>query len=175
MVKIHDKTFAPFISAQRLKESVSRIARQISLDYSNQTPLFISVLSGSFMFTADILKEVTIPCELVFIKVSSYTGTQSSGSAQQIIGLQKPITNRPVIIVEDIVDTGNTIEFLVQQLEKENPASLKIATLFFKPRAYTKAKKIDYVGLEIENDFIVGYGLDYNELGRNLPEVYKII
>lgn len=174
-VKIHDKEFAPYFSADKLSSAVKKMAAQINEQYQNQTPLFLSVLNGSFMFTSDLLKEVNIDCELSFIKVSSYSGTSSTGQVSSIIGLNQDVKNRNLIILEDIVDTGNTIEKLISDLEQLNPASIKVAAMFFKPEAYKKSRKIDYVGIEISNEFIVGYGLDYNERGRNLPEVYKIV
>jgi hypoxanthine phosphoribosyltransferase len=173
-IKLLDKEFELFIRANTINAAVTSVANQLNTHYANKVPIFISVLNGSFMFTADLLRQFKHPCELAFVKVSSYSGLQSSGKVNDVLGLTKDIANRHVVILEDIVDTGNTIEFLENYFLKNNPASIKIAAMFFKPSVYKKARIIDYVGISIDNDFIVGYGLDYNEQGRTLPEVYKL-
>jgi hypoxanthine phosphoribosyltransferase len=140
----------------------------------NDFPIFLVVLNGSFMFAADLLKEVTIPCEISFIKVASYHGTSSTGNVTELIGLTEDITGRTVVIVEDIVDTGITLERLMNVLTRKKVKQIKIATVLLKPQSYKKEFKVDYVGIEIPNDFVVGYGLDYDGLGRNLKEIYVL-
>ena len=138
-------------------------------------PLFISVLNGSFMFSSDIMKKITLPnTEISFVKLSSYSGTQTTGEVRELIGLGQNIRNRNVIILEDIIDTGITLEKIISLLEKEEVADIKVATLLFKPDAYTKEIPIDFIGKSIPNDFVVGYGLDYDEIGRNLPHIFKL-
>lgn len=173
-ITIHDKTFVPFIDRYQLDEAISNMVSKIQQDYAGRTPLFIGVLNGSILIMADILKKYQGNCEVSFVKLSSYQGTQSTETVKKLIGLQTEIYNRDVIIVEDIVDTGNTIEVIEKLLKTHQPKSVKYATLFLKPSAYNGVIPIDYVGLEIENKFIVGYGLDYDELGRNLPDVYQL-
>lgn len=156
-------------------ETVLELADRINKDLEGETPLFVGVLNGSFMFLGDLMKHVSIPCEISFVKVASYEGTSSTGMVKQLVGLSENIKDRTVVIVEDIVDTGNTIEHLYQSLLTQRPKSIKVATLLFKPSAYTKDIPIDYVALSVPNDFLVGYGLDYDGLGRNLKHIYKII
>jgi hypoxanthine phosphoribosyltransferase len=174
-ITVHDKEFKEFISAEKINASVCDIAARINTEYADKCPLFISVLNGSFIFTADLLRIVSIPCELTFIKVTSYQGTTTSGVVNNIFGLNQPLKDRHIIIVEDIVDTGITINNLIDQFEREHPASIKVATALFKPNAYQKTRKIDFVGLEVGNEFLIGYGLDYNGLGRNISSIYKIV
>ena len=171
-IVIHDKRFTKFISSAKIELALGRIANRINKEYKNKCPVFISVLNGSFLFTADLLKKIKIECEVSFIKLASYSGTKSAGSIRELIGLGGNLKGRNVIVLEDIVDSGNTIERVIAELKKYDPASVKIATLFFKPKAYKKKIKIDYVRITIPEDFIVGYGLDYNGLGRNLNDVY---
>src|SRR5690606_7194108 len=174
LIRIHDKHFVPFISADRLNEAVSRLAQEIAEDIDEEVPIFIGVLNGAFMFVSDFVKHFPKPCEVSFVKLSSYQGTTSTEKVQQLIGLNKDISGRTVVVLEDIIDTGNTLIEIKKSLENQNIKQLKIATLFFKPEAYTKDIPIDYIGMEIPNKFIVGYGLDYDELGRNLPEIYQL-
>lgn len=174
MIRIHDKHFVPFISADHLNEVVSRMAQEIAEDIDEEVPIFIGVLNGAFMFVSDFVKHFPKPCEVSFVKLSSYQGTSSTEKVQQLIGLNKDISGRTVVVLEDIIDTGNTLVEIKRLLENEKVKQLKIATLFFKPEAYTKDIPIDYIGMEIPNKFIVGYGLDYDELGRNLPEIYQL-
>ncbi len=174
-VQLHDKKFAPHISATEIDKTVAKLAAKINADLSDKNPLFICVLNGVFLFAADLLRKIETPCEVSFIKVSSYEGTESSGEVKTQIGLKEDIKGRTIVLVEDIIDSGNTIAKLLPLLENEQPGSIKIATLLFKPAAFKKDFKIDYIGMEIPNDFVVGYGLDYNGLGRNLPEIYKIV
>ena len=171
-VTLKDKTFVPYITSDKIQESVKQLAQKINTDLVNDEPLFLVVLNGSFMFAADLLKEVTIPCEISFIKVASYQGVSSSGAVTELIGLTENLRGRTVVIVEDIVDTGLTIEKLVAVLTEKQVKQIKIATALLKTEAYTKEIKIDYVGHHIQNEFVVGYGLDYNGLGRNLKEIH---
>lgn len=173
-VKLHDKQFAIDIQHDRIMDAVDALALRINEDLRDELPLFVGVLNGSFMFLGDLMKKVTIPAEISFVKLASYEGTSSTGVVKQLVGLDENIKDRTVVIVEDIVDTGNTIEHLFQSLETHRPKSIKVATLLFKPEAYTKNFPIDYAALEVPNDFLVGYGLDYDGLGRNLKHIYKI-
>lgn len=174
LIRIHDKHFVPFLSASQIDSAVAKMAQEIADDIDEEVPIFIGVLNGSFMVVSDLMKHYKKPCELSFIKLSSYQGTSSTGKINQLIGLGIEVKNRTVIIIEDIVDTGNTLVALKKLFEEQQVKQLKIATLFFKPEAYTKDIPIDYIGMEIPNKFIVGYGLDYDEQGRNLPEVYQL-
>lgn len=174
-VKLNDKKFAPHISAAEIGDAVTKVAAKINTELAGKNPLFVCVLNGVFLFAADLLRKIEIPCEVSFIKVSSYEGTSSTGEVKTQIGLKEDIKGRNIVIVEDIIDSGNTIAKLLPLLENEQPASIKITTLLFKPAAFKNDFKIDYIGMEIPNDFVVGYGLDYNGLGRNLPEIYKIV
>lgn len=173
-VKLHDKFFKPFIASSAIDSSIDAVAKKINSDYQGKRPIFIGVLNGSFLFFADLLKKIDIECEVAFLRVSSYQGTETTGNVKKVLGLSKSILNRDIILVEDIVDTGITIEKIVEDLKTENPASIKIATLLFKPNAYQKQLPIDYVGFEVGNEFLVGYGLDYDEIGRNLNDIYVI-
>lgn len=173
-VTLKDKTFVPYISSDKISASVYQMAQKINSDLLNDMPLFLVVLNGSFMFASDLLKEINIPCELSFIKLASYHGTTSTGVVTEMIGLTEEIKCRTVVIVEDIVDTGVTLEKLVTLLTKKEVKQIKVATFLLKPDAYKKDIKVDYVGMEIPNDFVVGYGLDYDGLGRNMKEVYVL-
>jgi hypoxanthine phosphoribosyltransferase len=173
-VKVHDKEFETFITADRIQARVAEIASMINIEYNGKRPLFIGVLNGALIFMADLIKNISVECELAFLKVSSYTGTSSSGTVKNLIGLNEAIQGRHVIIVEDIIDTGDTAVYLIQTLRELKPASLKIATILFKPAALKQDIKPDYSGFEIPPDFVVGYGLDYDGLGRNLNDIYKL-
>ena len=174
-IKIKDLEFAPFITRFDILERIKEIAINIEQDYENKNPVFISVLNGSFMFTSDLLKQVDIESQLTFIKVNSYDGTSSTNLIKEMIGLSENITDRHVIIIEDIVDTGHTMNYLIQELSKKDPSSIEVATLFYKPEAHKYQTKLRYVGFEIPKLFIVGYGLDYDGLGRNYQDVYQLI
>jgi len=174
-VKLNDKYFKIFIDRVEIEKAVKEMAVKINEDCAYDIPLFLSVLNGSFMFTSDLLKNIHIPCELSFVKLASYSGLGTTGKVNELIGLNESIKGRNVIILEDIVDTGITLEMLIDALEKYEVKSIKVATLLFKPKAYQKSKHIDYVGIEVGNEFLVGYGLDYNARGRNLADIYKII
>ncbi len=172
MVRLHDKIFSPYISQQKMQTAVKRIAEKMNSDLSDAQPLFLIVLNGSFMFAADLMREITITSELSFIKLASYSGMQSSGQMKEMIGLMEPVQNRTVVIVEDIVDTGKTVQHIEEQLMSLGAKKVLVATALFKPEALLTARKPDYVCHEIENVFVVGYGLDYNGLGRNLKEIH---
>lgn len=173
-ITIKDKQFKPYIEAAQIQEAVSKVASKINEELKDELPVFLVVLNGSFMFASDLLKEVSIPCEISFIKVASYHGTSSTGAVSELIGLSEDIANRTVVIVEDIVDTGITLEKLVTILKRKNVKQIKVASALLKPDSYKKDYPIDYVGLKIANDFVVGYGLDYDGLGRNLKEIYVL-
>ena len=173
-ITLHNKTFEVFIPETEIAAIVHSMSNNIN-DARIKDPLFISVLNGSFMFSSDIMKRITIPnTEISFIKLSSYSGTESTGSVDELIGLGQDVKNRNIIILEDIIDTGITLEKIISLLKKEEVADIKVATLLFKPDAYTKDIHIDFIGKSIPNDFVVGYGLDYDEIGRNLPHIYKL-
>lgn len=174
LITVKDKQFKPYISSEIILKEVKRLAQEICNDLAGQNPLFVVVLNGSFMFAADLLREITIPCEISFVKVASYHGTSSTGSVTELIGLTEEIGGRTVVIVEDIVDTGVTLEKLVGVLEKKNVSQIKIASALLKPDAYKKDIPVNYVGLKIPNDFVVGYGLDYDGQGRNLKDIYVL-
>jgi len=173
-IDIKDKIFEIFISEDEISSIVDSMANQIN-NSGVKDPLFIAVLNGSFLFAADIMRKINIPnCEISFIKLSSYLGTETTGEVNELIGLGKNIRNRNIIILEDIIDTGITLEKIMSLLQKEEVAEIKVATLLFKPEAYKKEIEIDFIGKSITNDFVVGYGLDYDEIGRNLPHIYKL-
>jgi len=174
LIKINDKTFEPYVSAEELNQIAERMASEVYQDLQESRPIFIAVLNGSFMFAADFLRHYKGECEISFVKMASYEGTQSTGKIHQLIGLSTPVEGRDVVILEDIIDTGNTLEEIYRLFENQKVKSFRIATLFFKPDAYKKDLKIDYVGKPIPNRFIVGYGLDFDEIGRNLPQVYQL-
>lgn len=173
-VRIKDKEFELFIPSEKIQEAIKVVAKQINKDLEGKDPLFICILNGSFIFAADLIKNISIPCEVTFVRMASYRGTASSGTLKEIYGLEEEIEGRTVVIVEDIVDTGNTINLVKDQLSCDSPKEIKIATLLFKPNALKQKVSLDYVALEIPNDFIVGYGLDYDGYGRNLEDIYKI-
>jgi hypoxanthine phosphoribosyltransferase len=174
LIQLHDKQFVPFISSQEIDFALATMAFQVEADFADEIPVFVGVLNGSFMVVSDFMKHYKKPCEVSFIKLASYEGTSSSNEVKQLIGINQDLTGRTVIIIEDIVDTGNTVAELKDLFKKQNVKHLKIATLFFKPEAYKKDLKLDYIGIRIPNKFIVGFGLDYDGLGRNLPEVYQL-
>lgn len=174
IIKLHDKTFTSFISASEIQTMVHSISKKINADTKDINPLFIGILKGAFLFTADLIRLYEYACGLSFIKVASYKDTQSTGQVKRLFGINEPLSNRVVIIVEDIIDTGNTLEYVYNEILKHEPNQLKVATLLLKPEVYKKSIKIDYVGKEIPNKFMVGYGLDYNELGRNLQDIYAL-
>ena len=174
-ITIHNKEFRPYLSANQLDEVVAGLAGRLSADYAGRKPLFVVVLTGGFMFASDLLKCFVGECEIVFIRVASYEGTGSTGVVQEVLGLREEVEGRHLIIVEDIVDTGTTMHHLLPTLQAKGPASVEIAALFFKPASLRHDLSVRYVALEIPNDFVVGYGLDYDGLGRNLPDVYVAV
>ncbi|MCD6090835.1 MAG: hypoxanthine phosphoribosyltransferase [Bacteroidales bacterium] len=174
-VQLHDRHFSVSIGADEIDKAVQKVADKINIDYEGKNPLFLVVLNGAFIFASDLLKKVTINCEISFVKLSSYSGTESTHIVRELIGLDEILTDRYVIVVEDIIDTGITMENTIQKLKHLQAADVKIATLLFKPKSFRKNYNIDYIGMEIPNGFIVGYGLDYDGLGRNLPDIYKVI
>jgi hypoxanthine phosphoribosyltransferase len=173
-IQVHDKCFIPYLSEKEIIEKVKQLAEKISNDYEGKRPLFISILNGSFMFSADLFKFLTIEAEICFIKLASYKGTKSSGQVITAIGLDTDLTGRDIIILEDIIDTGKTINQFLPQVFNQQPSSLKIAVLLHKPDAIVYPVKIDYTCFSIPNKFVVGYGLDYNGLGRNLSQLYQL-
>ncbi|MFY7740892.1 MAG: hypoxanthine phosphoribosyltransferase [Flavobacterium sp.] len=174
MIHLHDKTFEPFISSEEIDFAIANMAKQMDDDFFDEVPVFVGILNGSFMVMSDLMKHYRGMCEVSFMKMASYEGTQSTNDVKQLIGINENLEGRTVVIVEDIVDTGNTIEELKTIFKEKGVKHLKIATLFLKPEAYKKDIKIDYVGIRIPNKFIVGYGLDYDGLGRNLADVYQL-
>ncbi len=174
-IKVHDKEFVPYLNSMQIGEQVSRVASEINWDYQGKKPLFIAILNGAFIFAADLFKEITLEAEIGFIKLASYKGVKSTGKVITAIGLDADLYQRDVIIIEDIVDTGKTLFQFLPQLEHHNPASLKIASLLHKPGAMIHPIKIDYLGFTIPDKFVVGYGLDYDGLGRNIKEIYQIV
>ncbi|MBI3509956.1 MAG: hypoxanthine phosphoribosyltransferase [Bacteroidetes bacterium] len=172
-IQLGDKEFVPYLSEEKILSAVRDVAAKVERSYSGKKPLFIVVLNGSFLFAADLLRNFSFDCEVSFVKMASYSGT-SSGNVTELIGLNENISGRDVVIVEDIIDTGNTITKIFEKIIAQQPSSVKVATLLFKPGVYKKNIPVEYIGLEIPNDFIVGYGLDYNGLGRNLRDIYVI-
>lgn len=173
MIQLHDLQFEPYISEEKINEAIDQVAERLNRDYKDDSPIFLVVLNGAFMFASEVIKRFKGNCEVSFVKLGSYEGTASTGEVKTLLGLTQKIEGRRVILVEDIVDTGTTLEEIDVILKKEMVADYKVVSLFFKPEAYKKSINIEYVGMEIPNKFIVGYGLDYDGLGRNLTQVYK--
>jgi len=174
-IHIHDKFFEPYLSAASIEEKVKEIAERVNQDYSGKKPLFIAILNGSFMFAADLFKNISIESEICFIKLASYKGTRSSGQVITAIGLDTDLFGRHVVIVEDIVDTGKTLNAFLPQLHHQQPESLKIISLLHKPAAMIFPIPVDYTGFSVPDKFMVGYGLDYNGLGRNHSAIYQLV
>ena len=174
-ITVKDKQFILSISNSEIQKSIQKVADQINRDYEGKEIFFIGVLNGVFMYAADLLKKITVPCQISFTKVASYEGTQSTGTIKQLIGMPEGIEGRHVVILEDIVDTGFTMREILKQLQAHNPADVKIATLLFKPNSFKESYNVDYRAMEIPNAFIVGYGLDYDGYGRNLPDIYTVV
>ena len=174
LIKLHDLYFKPFISEKEIEQTVQRMAIEVAKDLKDEIPVFIGILNGSFMFVSDFVKKYPKPCEVTFIKLASYEGVKSTEDIQRLIGLTQDLTGRTVVILEDIIDSGNTLEEVHRIFRNEKVKELKIATLFYKPEAYKKDYKLHYVGMKIPNKFIVGYGLDFDGLGRDLPEIYQL-
>lgn len=174
MIKLHDLHFKPFISEEEIARAIERLVNEISADLKGEVPVFVGILNGSFMFVSDFVKKYPDQCEVTFIKLASYEGVKSSEDIQRLIGLTQDLTGRTVVVLEDIIDTGNTLEEVHRIFENEDVKELRIATLFYKKEAYKKDFHIHYIGIEIPNKYIVGYGLDYNGLGRDLPSIYQV-
>lgn len=174
IVKIKDKEFRPYIEPKEIDIIINQLAERLNQDYAGKTPLLVAILNGAFIFAADLVKKLDFPCRISLIKVSSYSGTESTHNVCDLIGLQESIEDEDVIIVEDIVDTGVTMEHLLSRMKQENPRSLAVCSLPFKPDKFTKDYKIDYIGKSIPNQFVVGYGFDYDGYGRNLPGIYQL-
>lgn len=175
IIRVHDKDFEPYLPADKIAEKIQGIADQVDRDYAGKKPLFVAILNGSFMFASDLFKRISIEAEICFIKLASYKGTKSSGQVITAIGLDTDLHERHVIILEDIVDTGKTLSEFLPQLEHQQPASLKIAALLHKPEATVYPIHVDYLGFSVPNKFLLGYGLDYDGLGRNIPSIYKLV
>jgi hypoxanthine phosphoribosyltransferase len=174
-IEIDDKEFDLMLEYDQIKKRIRLLGIQLNLDYEGKVPLFIGVLNGSFLFMADLMKEIDTSCEIAFIKVSSYKGDSSTGTIKEVIGLDMDLKNRDIIIVEDIVDTGLTLSYILKAIKEKEPASINVCTLLYKPQALkTEIDEITYVGFEMPTEFVVGYGLDYNGLGRNLKDIYRV-
>ena len=175
VVKIKDKTFKTSIPEAQILERVKAVAERINTDMADKNPLLLAMLNGSFVFAADLMREITVPCEISIVKMSSYQGTSSTGKVKQLLGLNEDIKGRTVIIVEDIVESGLTLKTLLETLKEKEPADVQICTLLFKPDCLQVPLDIKYVAMEIPNDFILGYGLDYDQQGRNLRDIYTVV
>lgn len=173
-LRVHDKEFVPYLSQAEIEEAIQRLGEKISVQYKNEFPLFIPILNGSFMFASELFKHINIPCEICFIKLASYKGTTSTGHLITSIGLDTEVKNKHIIVLEDILDTGKTLSLFLPQLKNQQPASLKVAALLHKPEATVHEVKLDYNCFKIPNKFVVGFGLDYNGLGRNIPALYQL-
>ena len=174
-IRILDKTFREYISEKEIGERVEELAEKINKDFAGKEVVFLGILNGAFLFAADLFKKIDLKARISFVKLASYEGTKTSGSIKELIGWNEDIKNKYIIVIEDIVDTGNTIERIVGELTIRKASGIKIAALLLKPKAYTKRIPIDYIGFEIPNDFVVGYGLDYYGYGRNLTSVYSLV
>lgn len=173
LVRIYDKSFVPFLSNQQIQKRLKELCATVNKDYADKRPLFLAILNGAFVMAADVMSYIRIECEISFIKLKSYQGMQSTGEVVTMLGLDTPLKDRHVVILEDIVDSGQTLHNLLPVLDAEKPASVKIFSLLLKPDALAYPLEVDYLGFEIPNDFVVGYGLDFDGLGRNLNDIYK--
>lgn len=174
-IQLHDKDFVPFISKEQINDYVQQLTKQLAKDIEpDEVPIFIGILNGSFMFAADFLRKYPHDCHITFVKMASYEGVNSTGKIKHLVGINEDLEGKTVVILEDIIDTGNTLSEIYDIFKDKNVKQLKIATLFFKPEVFKKDLHIDYIGKSIEDKFIVGYGLDYDGLGRNLPDIYKL-
>ena len=174
-IKVHDKDFKVFIAQEEIESRIKKMAEKMNKELTGKNPLFLGILNGSFMFAAELFKHLEFDCSISFLKLASYQGTSTSGTIKQLIGLNEDLTDRTVVIIEDIIDTGITMENIVKQINGFNPEQILISSLLLKPEAYNNCYPVDYCCFEIPNDFIVGYGLDYNGFGRNLKHIYKIV
>ncbi|MDF1576403.1 MAG: hypoxanthine phosphoribosyltransferase [Bacteroidales bacterium] len=175
IVQVHDKYFEPFISEAAIQKEVSRLVLEMRHDLATKDPIFLGILNGAFMFASDLFKQLDFPCQITFLKLASYSGTQSTGSVKQLIGINRDLKDRVVVVLEDIVDSGVTLDTIIRQLSGYEPAEIRVATFLHKPEATVKKVKLDYVGMTIPNNFILGYGLDYNGYGRNFREIYQLL
>ena len=173
-IQLLDRKFKTMIPAEEIDKAVQRVADQLNERYAGKTPIFLGVLSGSFLFLSDLVRKTTFDCRLAFVKISSYEGIESTGTIKQQLGIDFDIEGKDIIIVEDIVETGHSMNYLLDYLNARKPASVSICTLFFKPEKFLYEYKIDYIAMPIGNEFIVGYGLDYNQIGRNLKDIYVL-
>ena len=174
-IQVKDRIFSIFLTEEQIKKRVSELGAQISEDLKGKNPIFLSVLNGSFVFAADLLRSVTIPCEITFIRMSSYEGFNSTGNVKQVLGLRESLKGRSVVIVEDIIDSGLTMQEMLKLVREQNPSDISIASLLVKPGNLKVELDIPYRCFDIPNDFIVGYGLDYDGWGRNLKQIYKVV
>ncbi len=174
-VKILDKEFTVSITREEINSAIDKMADRLNKELKDEDVTFLGILNGSFMFASDLFKKINFPCRISFLKLASYQGSSSSGTVKQLIGLNENLKDKTVVILEDIVDSGITLETIIKQLSGYEPRAIKIATFLFKPEAYQKDIELDYVGIEIPNDFIVGYGLDYNGYGRNMEAIYTVV
>ena len=175
IIKINDRSFRVSLPESEIKERVRQLAQQMSKDLEGKNPLFLAVLNGAFIFAADLMREMTIPCEISFVKLASYQGTTSTGTIKEVLGINENLSGRTVIILEDIVESGQTMKNMIESLGTRGPASVHICTLFFKPDKLQENLQLDYVAFRIPDDFIVGYGLDYDQQGRELKDIYTIV
>ncbi len=174
-VQVLDKKFRVSIPEEKIQQSIKEMAQKMNSDFAGKDVIFLGILNGCFMFAGDLFKSIDLPCQITFLKLASYQGTSSSGNVKRLIGINEDIEGKTVVILEDIIDTGNTLDSIIKQLKGYEPGEIKVATLLYKPDAYKKDIPIDYVGIEIPNAFILGYGLDYDGFGRNLSDIYTII
>ena len=175
MIKVKDLSFEPFLSNEIVQEKIKILASKINEDYHDKCPVFLPVLNGAFMFSSDLIKEIKVPCAVSFVKVSSYSGLQSTGQLKTLIGLEQSLFNQHIILVEDIVDTGLTLQIIVEELKNLGTKSVEVVSLLRKKTAREKAVQVKYIGFDIDNEFVLGYGLDYDGLGRNYKDIYKKI
>lgn len=175
IITVGDKKFVKYISQKEIEAAIDRVAEKVNKEYENDIPLIIFVLNGSIIFGADLLKRLTIQCNISCIRVKSYEGMSSTANVRSVIGIEEKVEGRRILIVDDIIDTGNTYEYLVNLFTEMKAKDVKLAALTYKPESYKKPYPLDFVGMEIPNKFIVGYGMDYNELGRNLPDIYQVV
>ena len=175
IVQVNDKHFKLFVSEAKIQKEVARIAREMNLELADKDPIFLGILNGAFMFASDLYRQLTFPCQITFLKLASYSGTKSTGRVKQLIGINWDLKDRVVVVLEDIVDTGVTLETIIRQLSGYQPAEIRVATFLHKPEATIMEVKLNYVGMEIPNDFILGYGLDYDGYGRNFKEIYQLV
>lgn len=173
-IKVKDKEFELFITAKTIDDAVTKVARKLNEDLKGKNPIFLVVLNGAFIFASDLIKKITVDCEVSFVKLSSYAGTRSTSMVKELLGLNEVLKGRTVVVIEDIIDTGITMAGMLSKLKEMEAGEVKLVTCLFKPEAFTKDFTIDYIGIKIPNKFIVGYGLDYDGYGRNLPDIYVI-